>query len=260
MKKALSIAGFDPTGWAGVIADVKAFWAMGVEGLSAITALTVQDLASVGAVSPVSPVFLSEEITTLLDGFGVDAVKIGMLATAGNVRAVSRVIKEKGLKNIVLDTVFSSTGGHPLLDKDGVEVLKRRLLPLCTVVTPNLDEASVLAEIRINGPEEMEYAAVRISGLGAANVLVKGGHLEGPPVDILFDGKGFHYFEARRIKAPREAFHGTGCMLSSALTAGLARGKTVRKAAEEAKRYTEKVIRERIKLMSGKTFFLRGAF
>ncbi|GMR04679.1 MAG: bifunctional hydroxymethylpyrimidine kinase/phosphomethylpyrimidine kinase [Thermodesulfobacteriota bacterium] len=252
MKKALSIAGFDPSGWAGVLADAAAFRDFGLMGFSAVTSLTAQDFSSVKGVAPVEPAFLKKELSVILDCFEIDAVKTGMLATSANVRTVARVLKKAGIKNVVVDPVMRSTGGRALLTEDGVKTLIKNLVPLSSIVTPNIEEASVISGVRIKGVADMEEAAEKIFCLGPGSVLIKGGHLEGTPVDILYDGKDFCYFKGRRIKGPKEAFHGTGCVLSSALASGLALGKTLKSAVDDAKRYTEGVIAGRKSMLRKK--------
>ncbi|MFQ5441651.1 MAG: bifunctional hydroxymethylpyrimidine kinase/phosphomethylpyrimidine kinase [Thermodesulfobacteriota bacterium] len=252
MKNALAIAGFDPSGWAGLLADSETFKALGLKGYGAAAALTAQNLTTVKGVTAVEPGFLSREIETLLEEFEMDAVKVGMLATAANVRVVGRVLKKGRMKNIVLDPVMRSTGGRMLLSREGVKVLISELLPLSTIVTPNINEATVISGIKIKGMVEMEAAAEKIFSLGPGSVLIKGGHLQGPPVDVLYDGKDFYYFRGRRIKGAKEIFHGTGCVLSSAIASGLAMGRPLKEAVEGAKKYLEKVIMERKDLLKGR--------
>lgn len=236
MKTALAIAGFDPSAWAGVLADVKTFEAFGVQGIAVVSALTAQNRISVMATRPVNAAFLQKQIAALTEGFRIDAVKIGMLGSGDNVRAVAGILKNKKFKNIVLDTVFCSTSGHALLDEKGIIEIKR-LLPLVTLATPNIAEASGLSGVKIKNIQDMEAAARIIYALGARNVLVKGGHLKGEPIDLLFDGRRFLHFKGKRIKATKAAGHGTGCILSSAIAASLAKGFTIRRAVKSAKEY-----------------------
>ncbi|MEE9613748.1 MAG: bifunctional hydroxymethylpyrimidine kinase/phosphomethylpyrimidine kinase [Thermodesulfobacteriota bacterium] len=255
MKTALTIAGSDPSGGAGIQRDLRTFRDFKVRGLSAVTALTAQNGKSVKAVEPVAPRILARQVDVLLEEFDVDAVKLGMLANPEVVAAVTRLIKRHGLKNVVLDPVFraspgrgqSGRVGRPLLTplRPGITALKK-LLPLVRVVTPNLDEAAVLSGIKVTGVKSMEEAAERIHGLGPACVLVTGGHLKGSPIDVLYDGKGFTRCEAPRIKGADT--HGTGCMLSAAVAAKLARGRGVKKAIKEAKRYVTLELRRRSKI------------
>jgi hydroxymethylpyrimidine/phosphomethylpyrimidine kinase len=242
MLRVLSIAGFDPTAYAGVLADMSTFEALGVEGLGAVTALTVQDRERVSAVMPVPARFLSMEVRALLDAMRVDAVKVGMLGTAGNAGVVARIIKKYCLKNVVLDPVLTSSGGRALLDKPGA---LKKLLPLVTVLTPNLDEAGIIAGRTIRDVPAMEAAAMRILELGPKAVVIKGGHLKGAPIDVLYDGKVFNYFKGKRIKASARRLHGTGCIFSSAIAAGLAQGLSLKRSVQGAKAYLERVIKER---------------
>ncbi len=253
MKKILTIAGSDPTGGAGLQADLAVFTAFKLEGLSAVTAITAQDGVTVTMVEPVRPAVLKKQLNTLLAAYEIDAVKIGMLGTGELADIVRLAIKRHGLRNVVLDTVLAASAatslrlsGKPLLNKDGITALKK-LIPLCRIITPNIIEAGILTGMKIDILIEMEAAAMDLHALGTENVLITGGHLKGAPIDVLYDGKRFHHFEGRRIKADKKALHGTGCMLSSAIAAKLAKGRTVKTAVKEAKAYLERRIRERIK-------------
>ncbi|TAN62695.1 bifunctional hydroxymethylpyrimidine kinase/phosphomethylpyrimidine kinase [bacterium] len=244
MKRALTIAGFDPSSRAGVTADLHTFNAFGVDGVSAVTALTAQNRRTCYTTEPVPAAFLAKQIRELVTELKIDAVKIGMLATCENVRTVASVIKANKLKNIVLDTVFRSTSGHALLDKEGIAEI-RLLLKLATVATPNLTEASILLKRKVTAIYDMEDAAKAVYLLGPSNVVIKGGHLPGAPVDVLFDGKKFSYFESRRIKADRPVLHGTGCVFSSALASGLAKGRNLITAVKDAKQFVEDTLKQR---------------
>lgn len=244
MSIALTIAGADPTGGAGIQADIKTFEAFGVMGLSAITALTAQDGNAVASTRPVSPAFLKEQISVLCKKFKIDAMKIGMLGTAKNARAVTELIKEYRLKNIVLDTVLRSTGGYPLIKGDGIKAIKE-MLAFVTIATPNLHEASMISGIGIKDTEGMEEAAKAIADFGPRYVLLKGGHLKTDPVDILYDGKKFEYFHGKRLKGDAERLHGTGCILSAGIAAGLAKGGSAEKAVEGAREFLMRVLKGR---------------
>ncbi len=251
-KRALSVAGFDPTGWAGLLADVGVFSDFGLGAAGAVTALTVQDLVRVTEVRPVGAALLGAQVEAALGAPGLSGMKIGMLGTGANAKMLAEIIGRGGPGVVVLDPVLGSTGGVPLLDEEGVEVLKRRLLPLCTLVTPNLGEAGLLSGLDVRDASSMREAARLIClELGAGAALVKGGHLEGAPVDILYDGREFQELRGRRLTGPAGAFHGTGCILSSAAAAGLVRGCTLGSAVEEAKRYTEKTLEKRVRLLGG---------
>ena len=244
MKKVLTIGGSDPSGFAGIQADLLTFSLFGTRGLSAITAITAQTEKGVKAIWPVSPVLVKKQVETLLEKFRIDAVKIGMLGTVENVDAVKKLIKKWKLKNVVLDPVLKSTGGYPLLDKKGIGSLKK-LLRSVTLVTPNLSEAGILSGVRVKTIEDMERAAKKIHSLGCRHVLIKGGHLKGAPIDVLYDGKMVFYYRGRRLKGKRERFHGTGCLLSSAIAAGLARGESMKTAVKDAKGYVREALQKR---------------
>lgn len=240
-KTILTIAGSDPSGGAGAQADLRVFADHGLYGLSAITALTAQNSSEVVASTPVPARFLKKQIEVLLDEFRPLAVKTGMTATASNIRVICRAVKAHNLRNVVVDTVMRSTLGFSLLDREGTAELKR-LVALSTVATPNIPEASALTGIEIRGVDGMEEAARIIHRLGPACVLVKGGHLEGAPVDVLFDGERFYRFSGRRLKGGKKRFHGTGCILSSAIASNLANGKSVFDSVGLARTYLHSVL------------------
>jgi len=246
MKKAISIAGFDPTGWAGVLADVRVFFDMGLLASAVVTAETTQDLTRVSEVTPSEPGLLSRQLESILTGQDTCSVKIGMLGRGDVAEAVAGLLEKTTPPIIVLDTVLASTAGTPLVDEDGLQIIKKRLIPIATLVTPNIEEASLITGRTITGIEGMRDAAeFFVETLNAGAVLVKGGHLKGAPLDILYDGSDFTEFEGQRLTGPAGLFHGTGCILSSALTAALSNGSSLTDAVEEAKRYTEKVLNER---------------
>ncbi len=233
MKIALSIAGFDPTGGAGLQEDLKVFRALGIYSLSAAAALTAQNTRGVEAAMPVESRFLRKQLDVLLSDITPDAVKIGMLYSVLNVRVVERIIRKHSLHNIVLDPVIRPSRGKRLAEAGLPAAIRDILLPLCTVVTPNLREAEILAGMRIRDMKDMASAAVKIKEFGPACVIITGGHLEGEPADVLYDGG---YISLRGKRYPGE-FHGTGCTFSSALAAMLARGHSPREAARRAKRH-----------------------
>lgn len=244
MKNVLTIAGSDPSGGAGAQADLKVFDAFGVRGLSAITAVTAQNSTVVRASSAVAPALLKKQVEALLEEFQIDSVKVGMLGSAENAAEVLRLFKKYRFENIVLDTVLRSTGGFPLIGEKGTAVI-RKMLPFVEIVTPNISEAEAISGTRVNDLNGMEEAARAIRAMGAKNVLVKGGHLEGDAIDLLFDGKRFYQFKGKRIKGNKGRFHGTGCVLSAGVAAGLAKGLGLRASVGAAKRHLERVIRSR---------------
>lgn len=233
MKKAFTIAGSDPSGGAGVQADLRVFASMGVAGLSAITALTVQNSRGVKSVYPVPPQTLAEQIEAVLEDGVTDAVKIGMLGTAEHVRVVSDKLRKYRLPNVVLDPVSASSGGFPLLEEEGIALLRSLLFPLCRLITPNLPEAERLSDVRINSEEDACRAAAVLLEQGAKAVLVKGGHLSGDPADVLIEGGSSPVcFRHPRIETPHT--HGTGCFLSSAIAAHLALNASMEEAVRDS--------------------------
>ena len=243
MPIALTIAGSDSSGGAGIQADLKTFAAHQVYGASVIVALTAQNTTAVTAIHPVPADFVAAQLGAVFDDLSVDAVKIGMLATAELIETVADGLERHNAKNIVLDPVMIAASGGRLLQEDAIEALKRRLLPLCTIVTPNLPEAAALLGTAMAETEDAAAEqAEALLALGPANVLVKGGHGSGDDsVDILIGKDG----RRERLVAPRIATkntHGTGCTLSSAIAAGLAHGIALNEAVALAKRYISAAI------------------
>lgn len=239
-KYALTIAGSDPTGGAGIQADLKTFASMRVYGLSVIACLTAQNSSGVRGVHPVPPLFISSQLESLLEDFRIDSFKIGMAYQTDIIKEIARLIREHNLKNLVLDPLLRASSGGELLKEEGIEVLKEELFPLATIVTPNLDEASILTGLNIKDLDLMREAARRIHAMGPGFVLIKGGHLKGPIQDLFFDGKTFIITAMERISGE---VHGTGCTLSAAITAGLAKGLTISEAIFKAQEYTRRVIK-----------------
>jgi hydroxymethylpyrimidine/phosphomethylpyrimidine kinase len=242
VPKALTIAGSDSGGGAGIQADLKTFSAFRVFGMSVLTAATAQNSLGVQGVFNLPPEFVARQIDSVLSDFGADAVKIGMLSTAAIAEAVAERLRAHEQKRIVVDPVMIAKSGDPLLQPDARAALIRAVLPLADVVTPNLHEASALAEMPVDSEADMEEAARRILALGPRTVLVKGGHLKDAATDILWNGKDLTRFTAPRIDSPNT--HGTGCTFSSAIAAGLARGRPLGDAIREAKAYVTAAIRE----------------
>ncbi len=249
IPKALTIAGSDSGGGAGIQADLKTFSAYRVFGLSVITAVTAQNSVGVQGVENLSPAFVAQQLRSVLEDFGVDAAKCGMLSVAPIIEAVAGVLGEHPIDKLVVDPVMVAKAGDALLQPDAVAALIRRILPLALVVTPNLPEAEVLSGITVSSRDEMEEAARRIGKLGARHVLVKGGHLKGDAVDILWNGREMTAFQVPRIESSNT--HGTGCTLSAAIAAGLAKGRPLGEAVREAKAYVTKAIREGFALGRG---------
>ena len=246
---ALTIAGSDSGGGAGIQADLKTFLALGVHGTSAISALTAQNTAGVSAVHDVPPEFVAEQIKQVATDFEVASAKTGMLSNAGIVEAVAESVERYGIPNLVVDPVFMSKNHDRLLTQDGVDAIAGLLCPLATVVTPNLEEAAGLAGIDVRDVEEMKQAARIVHGLGPRYVLVKGGHLAGDAIDLLYDGDDFVELTAPRF--PSRNTHGTGCTLSAAIAALLARGMALPDAVEGAKSYVTGAIRHGLEVGRG---------
>ncbi len=242
LPKALTIAGSDSGGGAGIQADLKTFSAFRVFGMSVVTAITAQNSVGVQGVHNVPPEFVSMQLDSVLSDFGTDAAKCGMLSTAAIIRVVAAKLREYRVEKLVVDPVMIAKSGDALLERDAREALIAEVLPLALVVTPNLHEASALGGIPIGSREDMEEAARKIGKLGPRHVLVKGGHLKGEAVDILFDGREFTAFSVPRIESANT--HGTGCTFSAAIAAGLAQGRPLTEAVREAKAYVTRAIRE----------------
>jgi hydroxymethylpyrimidine/phosphomethylpyrimidine kinase len=240
---ALSIAGSDSGGGAGIQADLKAFQSFGVFGTTAITALTAQNTRGVSAVHAVPPAMVLEQIRAVVEDLRPAACKTGMLATAELVEVVADAIGAASLPNYVLDPVMVATSGARLLDTAAEGAVLELLLPLCTLVTPNLDEAAVMAGRPVREEATMREVALELVERGAGAALVKGGHLEGDVViDILYDGREFRRWQ--RPKLTSTSTHGTGCTLAAAITAGLAHGHSLERAIENGLDYVHRAIRE----------------
>jgi hydroxymethylpyrimidine/phosphomethylpyrimidine kinase len=242
IPKALTIAGSDSGGGAGIQADLKTFSAYRVFGMSVITAVTAQNSLGVQGVENLPPAFVAQQLRSVLEDFGADAAKCGMLSTAPIIEAVATELGRRRVEKLVVDPVMVAKSGDRLLQADAVAALSDRILPLALVVTPNLPEAEALARMRVVEPEDMEEAARRIHGMGPRYVLVKGGHLKGDATDLLWNGREFTRFTAPRIDSANT--HGTGCTFSAAIAAGLARGQALGDAIRSAKAYVTRAIRE----------------
>ena len=247
---ALSIAGSDPGGGAGIQADLKTFASLNVYGMTVIAALTAQNTLGVRDVLPISPEFVAAQLDAVMTDIVPHAVKTGMLGTGAVVEVVSQRLRKYGVDKLVVDPVMVSSSGTHLLDHAGEDMMKRNLLPLALLVTPNLTEAAVLTGIDVIDLASMEEAARRLHRMGAHHVLVKGGHLDGDnALDVYFDGT-----KAERLSSPRiftKDTHGTGCVVSAAITAYLSRGLSVYDAVVNAKAYITEAIRSSLRLGKG---------
>ena len=263
MKTALSIAGSDCSGGAGIQADLKTMTMNGVYAMSAITALTAQNTTGVAAILESDPDFLAKQIDAVFTDIRPDAVKIGMVSSAPLIEVIADRLRFYKAGNIVVDPVMVATSGSALIETDAVQALKEQLLPLATVVTPNIPEAEVLSGMTIHTPAEMEQAARQISETYGCAVLCKGGHSVNDANDLLVANGQAKWFLGKRIDNPNT--HGTGCTLSSAIAANLAKGKPLDEAVQRAKEYISGALADMLDLGQGSgpmnhAFALRGGF
>ena len=246
----LTIAGSDSGGGAGIQADLKAIAAMGAWGATAITCLTAQNLDGVRSIQPAEPAVLADQIDAVCEGFDVRAVKTGMLLSRELISVTADRLRHHHQPTVVVDPVMVATSGARLLEDDAVSVLRDDLLPLAALVTPNLHEAAILTDRPVRTLDDMGAAARAIYDLGVGAVLVKGGHLDGDAVDLLFDGTELQELRARRVRSTG-ADHGTGCTLASAIAAGLALGLSTPDAVAAAKRLLTDALVNRASLGGG---------
>lgn len=250
MYRALTIAGSDSCGGAGIQADLKSFQANGVYGMSVITAVTVQNTMGVFGIQDINPEIIEGQINAVFEDIRVDAVKIGMVSKIESIKAISKALRNvKYLPKVVLDPVMISKSGFNLLSTDAKDTLVKELFPLAELITPNLPEAEEILSCEIKTVEEMKSAAKKLMELGPKAVLVKGGHLEDDATDLLYDGREFILLPQERINTVHT--HGTGCTLSSAIAANLAKGMDVKSAVIEGKKYITSAIRHGFKLGKG---------
>jgi len=241
LSKAMTIAGSDSGGGAGIQADLKTFASLGVYGTSALTAVTAQNTLGVMEVFELPPAIVAAQMDAILFDIGTDATKTGMLSSSQIIQVVTDKVTQHGLHNLVVDPVMIAKGGDRLLREEAIEALVNLLIPLATVVTPNLPEAAVLIGRKVDSLEDARQAAKDIVSMGARSAVVKGGHLEGDAIDVFYDGKSLREFSAVRLDTKNT--HGTGCTFASAITAGLARGIAIEQAVGQAKEYVTEAIR-----------------
>jgi hydroxymethylpyrimidine/phosphomethylpyrimidine kinase len=237
--KVLSIAGSDPSAGAGIQADLKIFQALGAFGMAVPAALTAQNSKGVSAVYPVSAVSLKKQLDALLSDIKPDAIKTGMLLTGQNVDVVASVVKKFRIKNLVIDPVLRASSGKRMLEPGALASFKKKLFP-GALITPNIPEAEVLTGISIKSETDIDFAAGKLLDFGPSYVLIKGGHRDGPATDTLYGGKTVLSFSTPRREGE---FHGTGCVLSSAITVFIAWGLPVEKAVEKAKQFVDKMLK-----------------
>ncbi|MBS5603402.1 MAG: bifunctional hydroxymethylpyrimidine kinase/phosphomethylpyrimidine kinase [Enterocloster asparagiformis] len=249
MNTALTIAGSDSSGGAGIQADIKTMTAHGVYAMSAVTALTAQNTTGVTGIMEVTPEFLREQIDDIFTDIYPDAVKIGMVSSRRLIEVIAERLAHYGAANIVVDPVMVATSGARLIGEEAVETLKERLLPMATVLTPNIPEAEVLSGMDVRTAEDMERAAALIGDTYGCAVLVKGGHQLNDANDLLYRGGRLKWFRGKRIHNPNT--HGTGCTLSSAIASNLAKGRDLDASVEMAKRYLSLALSDMLDLGRG---------
>lgn len=263
MKTALSIAGSDCSGGAGIQADIKTMTMNGVYAMSAITALTAQNTTGVTGISEVTPEFLALQLDSIFTDIRPDAVKIGMVASSDLIKVIASKLKEYGAENIVVDPVMVATSGSALIKNDAVETMVKELLPISTLVTPNIPESEILSGMVIRTEEEMLAAAKKIGDDYGCAVLLKGGHSINDANDLLYADGEFKWFYGKRINNSNT--HGTGCTLSSAIASNLAKGYSVDEAVKKAKEYISGALEAMLDLGKGSgpmkhSFDLTGRF
>ena len=249
MNTALTIAGSDSSGGAGIQADLKTMTANGVYGMSAITALTAQNTTGVTGIMDVTPEFLEKQIDAVFSDIFPDAVKTGMVSSSELIHVIADKLKKYNASNIVVDPVMVATSGAKLISDDAIETLKECLLPLATVITPNIPEAEVLSGMTIESEEDMEKAAKMIFENYGCAVLCKGGHQVNDANDLLYSSKGPVWFKGKRIDNPNT--HGTGCTLSSAIASNLAKGESLENSVKAAKDYISGALEAMLNLGKG---------
>jgi hydroxymethylpyrimidine/phosphomethylpyrimidine kinase len=250
MKRVVTIAGSDTGGGAGIQADLKTIASLGGYGMTIITALTAQNSLGVQSVYPIPLPFIEAQMDAVFTDMGADCVKTGMLWNAAVVKLVAKKLASFRINRLVVDPVIAATDGTCLLDAEGQVALQRELLPLATLVTPNLPEAAALAGMGVGSVREMQAAAKRIREYGVEAVLIKGGHLDGDPVDLLLDASGFTEFPAKRISTTD--VHGTGCVLSAAIATELAKGASLKQAVQRGREVTIAGIKAAVTIGKGK--------
>lgn len=249
MKKALTIAGSDCSGGAGIQADLKTFSAHGIFGMSVIVSVVAENTVRVIDIQDITPDMIKKQIDAVFEDIEVDAVKIGMLSEPYCMNAVSEKLKEYKPKNVVVDPVMYAKNGCPLMNPNSIDMLIENIIPLASVITPNIPEAEKISNIKINSLEDMKKSAEIIYKMGPENVLVKGGHYIGDAIDILYDGNNFYEFKTKRIDTKNT--HGTGCTLSSAIASNLALGFDIKKSIENSKKYVTDAIEHSLDIGKG---------
>ncbi len=250
LKTALTIAGSDSSGGAGIQADIKTMTMHGVFAMSAVTALTAQNTLGVKSIMEATPEFLSDELDSVFSDIYPDAVKTGMVASSALIRTISNKLREYSARNIVVDPVMVATNGAKLICDEAIETLREELLPMATVLTPNIPEAEVLSRMKIRTERDMEESARTIYESYGSAVLLKGGHDLNDANDLLWSEKGPEWFRGRKVENPNT--HGTGCTLSSAIASNLALGRTLSDSVKRAKDFLSGALASMLDLGKGK--------
>ncbi|MFH1943311.1 MAG: bifunctional hydroxymethylpyrimidine kinase/phosphomethylpyrimidine kinase [bacterium] len=249
IKRVLTIAGSDSSGGAGIQADLKTFHVFGVYGMSVVTAVTAQNSVSMNGVEGVSAGLVGLQFESVLTDIGIDGIKTGMLHSAEIVQVVAEKLRESRIPFVVVDPIMAAKDGNMLLERRGVDIMREALIPVATLVTPNIPEAEILCGMPVRSVEEMKDAARKIHDMGCGAVILKGGHLAGDAIDVLFDGADFFRFTARRIDTKNT--HGTGCTYSAAIVANLVKGKSLPEAVRISKKFVTDAIEHSFSLGKG---------
>lgn len=249
IPRVLTIAGSDSSAGAGIQLDLKVFNRLGAYGMTVVTAVTAQNTLGIQKIAKIAPRIVAAQIDSVTRDIGVDACKIGMLFCSQTISVVAKRIRRRNIPNVVVDPLIAAKDGTALIATKGVERLRRELIPFALVVTPNVREAEILSGMTVKTLADLKAAAVEIYKMGCQYVLAKGGHLEGEPVDILFDGSNFVELSGVRLAGP--PVHGTGCAFSAALAARIAMGDDVLTAAQFSKNFVFELIRSAVKLGKG---------
>lgn len=249
MKTALTIAGSDCSGGAGIQADIKTMSAHGVFAMSVIVSVVAENTSRVLAIEDVLPSMVEAQIDAIFEDIAVDAVKVGMLSSPDIMQAVADKLKEYNAINVVIDPVMYAKNGCPLMDPSAINAYITTIVPLAYILTPNIPEAEAISGIKIDNAADVEQACKIIHGMGCRYVLIKGGHAQGDPIDVLYDGSEYEYFAHKRINTKNT--HGTGCTLSSAIASNLALGMSISEAVKLAKEYVTTAITHALEIGKG---------
>lgn len=246
----LTIAGLDPSGGAGIAADLRTFAFFKVWGVAVVTSITYQNTMGISGINHLPPQVVLGQLEAIISDISINAVKLGMLGSEETISSISSFLQKQRLPHIVIDPVLKSSSGYPFLDESGIKLLKEKLLPLAEVVTPNLAESSTLSGVEVSTLDDMKKAARIIHGYGPKNVVITGGHLKQTAADLLYDGREHTQFDSPKIKTP--PMHGIGCAYSSAIAAQLSRGVELKMAIEGAKDYILRSLQHPLRLGKGR--------